>query len=103
METTSSNYSTRELLNGLHRKQRQIVNQPDFLLHERLAVTHACEQSVMTRLSEGALADFLFRNEEAAARCLVGVLRFVRHQSGVALLNERRNVDNKAGPHVCVE
>ena len=47
----------------LNRNLRKVVDQADFALHERFAVSHASEQAVMACFGEGAFADFFFRDE----------------------------------------
>ena len=72
-----------EKLQRLHRQQGQVVDQADFLLHERLAVFHAREQAIVAGFGEGALADLVFGNKQGAAGGLVGILRPVGHEQKV--------------------
>jgi len=46
----------RPFLDRLHGKERQIVNQADFLLYEGFTVAHAGKQSVVARLGKCSLA-----------------------------------------------
>jgi hypothetical protein len=57
----------------------------------------------MARFGECALANFLFGDEQSPALRLIGVLRTVGHQRGVALLDKRRDVHHETGTHVGVE
>jgi len=47
--------------------------------------------------------DLLFGNKESAARSLIGILRSVSHQSGMALLDEGRDVHDETGPNIRIK
>ena len=61
-------------LNGLNGEKHEVFDEADFLLDEGLSVTNACEQAVVPRCGEGALADVVLGNEEESAGGLIGVL-----------------------------
>src|ERR1700690_4215071 len=93
----------RTSLDGLHGQEAEVVDEADFFLDEGLAVAHAGEEAVMARFSKSALANLLFRNEEARARGLVRVLRAVGHEGLVALLDKRCDVDDETGTDIRIE
>src|SRR6185437_2204003 len=69
-------------LNALHGKHHEVVNERDLFLHEGFGVADAGEQAEMTRGREGALADVIFRDEEATACLLIAVLGAIGEQRG---------------------
>ena len=75
----------------------------DFALDEGLGVANAGQQAVVAGGGEGALADVFFGDEKACSGGLRSVLRAVGQQGLQALLNERCDVNHKAGAHVGVE
>src|SRR6266568_983190 len=96
---------TRETLDsdGLHGQERQVVDQPDFLLYEGLAVTHACQKTVVARFRKRSFANLFLRDEELAGCFLIRVLRFVSHERTVALVYKICDIDDETGAHVGVE
>ncbi len=57
----------------------------------------------MPRFSEGSFANLLFRDKEAAALRLGGILRTIREQRLQTLLYEWRDVDDEGRPYIGVE
>lgn len=79
-------------LNGLDGEKHQVFSETDFFLNEWLGIADACEQAIVTRCSEGALADVVLADEDGITSRLRCVLRSIGCQSLVALFNMRRNV-----------
>jgi hypothetical protein len=90
-------------LDRLYGNEYQVVDETDLALHEGLAILDSGEQAVMARFGEGALANFLFGDEQSSALLLIGILRAVGHQRGVSLFDKWRDVHHETGTDVGVE
>ena len=88
---------------GLNGQEGQVVDETGLLLDEGLAIADPGEQAVVAGLGIGTLANLFFGNKERIAGRLVGVLRAVGHEGGVALIDEGRDVDDEGGADVGVE
>ena len=64
----------RLVLNRLDRDRRQVLHQPDFLLHKRLSVLHAGKQAIEACHGVDASADFRVRRENTLPGFLIGEL-----------------------------
>ena len=84
-------------------KEHQVVDETDLFLYEGLGVADAGEQAVVACGGEGALADVVFGDEEAAAGGCVAVLGAVGEQRLEAGLDVGRDVDDEGGADVGVE
>ena len=82
-------------LNGLHRKQREVVDQTRYGL---FAAANTGEEDVVARFRKGTLANLFFRFKECAAPGLVCVLRAISQQ----LLQPFELVDGVVGVRDCV-
>src|SRR5579875_3517507 len=83
----------------LHRNAHNIVHQANFFLHEWLRVADSAQQPIVPSLGKGALADLFFRNKKPAPGRLIPILRRVRHQRLMPLLDIRRDIDDEARTH----
>src|SRR5579883_364615 len=86
-----------------HGQCHKVVDQADFLLNERLRITHTCQLTVVPGLGKGAFADLFLRHKQPASLLRVRILRPVRHQRGIALLDVRCDVNDEARPNISVE
>src|SRR6516164_7499780 len=62
-------------LDRLHRNCQQIIYQRDFFLHERLAVTHSGQESVVGRHGGDSLPDLDLGEKQPATGRLILILR----------------------------
>jgi hypothetical protein len=67
-------------LDRRNRHKHQVINQPYFLLHKRLCITHTGQHSIMTSQRERTLADLFFRNKKSSTALLRSILLAVSHQ-----------------------
>jgi hypothetical protein len=87
----------------LHRKEHEIVDEPDLFLHKRFSVSNSAEQAIMPGSREGALADVLFRNKKTSAGVLVAILRAIRQKGLQTLFHVGCYIDYERGPNIRIQ